>query len=159
MARTKLEEVTTNTNENDLVDAQDYVSIIEFSEDIADAEAPEPLPVGEYPGTILKAERKESQRGTTYAAVTFNVSPDDYPADYPIEEAPDGSQLIYRRVSLEDNKRARFMLRRFCETIGAPMPSRTLNLSEWIGLDAKLHIEHEVYEGMPRAQIARVSQA
>jgi hypothetical protein len=38
----------------------DTPSVIEFSEDVATAEAPPPLPVGQYPAEIRSAERKTS---------------------------------------------------------------------------------------------------
>lgn len=136
----------------------DTMTIVEFSEDIADAEAPEPLPVGEYPATIRAAEIKLSQRNTKYAAVSFHISPDDFPADYPADLAPDGKTVIFRRVSMEDNQQARFGLKRFLSAIGAPM-SKKIDVNEWVGLDAKVQIEHDTYEGVTREQIARVNEA
>jgi hypothetical protein len=134
------------------------MSIIEFSEDISAAEAPEPLPAGEYLATIRGAEGKMSQRGTKYGAVTFVIAPEQFPADYPIENAPDGKTIVYRRVGLEDNPNARFMLRKFCEAIGATA-SKRVDLNEWLGLEAIVHVENEEYEGIPREQIVRVTEA
>lgn len=134
------------------------VSIVEFSEDISEAEAPEPLPPGEYPATIRGAEIKTSQRGTRYAAVTFMVSPDEFPADYPVENAPDGKVLVYRRCSMEDNPQARYMLRNFIEAIGATA-SKRIDVNEWVGLDAVIQVENEEYEGVLREQVARVTAA
>lgn len=132
------------------------MSIVEFSEDISEAEAPEPLPVGEYPATIMAAEVKVSQRGTKYAATTFMVSPDEYPADYPADLAPDGKTIIHRRCSLEDNPQARFMLRQFIEAIGATA-SKKIDVNEWVGLEANIEIEHDEFEGVTREQIKRVN--
>lgn len=134
------------------------MSIVEFSEDIAEAEQPEPLPVGEYPAVIKTAEVKLSQRDTKYAAVGFLVSVDDFPADYPQENAPDGKMIVYRRCSLEDNPQARYMLRQFCENIGAT-PSKRIDVNEWVGLEASIEIEHDEYEGVTREQIRRVNAA
>jgi hypothetical protein len=136
----------------------EMMTIVEFSEDISTAEAPEPLPVGEYPATIRAAEVKLSQRGTRYAAVTFHIAPEEFPADYPSDIAPDGKTIVFRRLSMEDNQQARFGLRRFCESIGAPM-SKKVDLSEWVGLDAKIEVEHDTYEGVTREQIVRVNEA
>ena len=136
----------------------EVMTIVEFSEDISEAEAPEPLPVGEYPATIRAAEVKLSQRGTKYAAVTFAIAVDEYPADYPAEHAPDGTTVIYRRVGMEDTPAARFGLRRFCEAIGA-VPAKKVDVSEWVGLDAVVEIDHDEYEGINRANIVRVNAA
>jgi hypothetical protein len=137
---------------------EETMTIVEFSEDISEAEAPEPLPVGEYPTSIRAAEVKISQRGTRYAAVTFVITPEEYPADYPIENAPDGKTIIFRRCSLEDNPQSRFMLKNFCEAIGATA-SKKVDVSEWIGLTAMVEVEHDTYEGVTREQITRVNEA
>ena len=135
---------------------EETMSIVEFSEDISQAEAPEPLPVGEYPATIRQAEVKLSQRGTKYAAVTFVIAPEEYPADYPAENAPDGKVVVYRRCSMEDNPQSRYMLKNFCEAIGATA-SKKVDVNEWVGLDAVVEIDHDDYEGVTREQIKRVN--
>lgn len=137
---------------------EETMSIVEFSEDIGDAEQPEPLPVGEYNADIRGAEVKISQKGTKYAAVTFVVSPDEYPADYPLENAPDGKVIIHRRCSLEDNPQARFMLRQFIEAIGATA-SKKIDVNDWVGLNAVIEVDHDEYEGVTREQIKRVNAA
>lgn len=136
--------------------ADDDMMILEFSEDIGDAEAPEPLPVGDYRGTIEQVEVRVSQTDRRYVAVTFRVSPDEYPADYPLENAPDGKMLTYRRVPAEDDRQSRFRLRQFCESIGAAM-AKQINPQEWIGLEAVLTIDHDTYEGITRENVARVN--
>lgn len=138
--------------------SDDQTSIVEFSEDISAAEQPEPLPVGEYAATIRQAEVKTSQRGTKYAAVTFLIAPEEFPADFPTENAPDGKVIVYRRCSLEDNPQARWMLRNFCEAIGATAAKR-IDVNEWIGLEARVQIDHDEYEGVVREQISRVNAA
>lgn len=136
--------------------SDEVVSIVEFSEDIGEQEAPEPLPSGEYTATIQGAEVRESQRGTKYAQVAFHVAPEEFPADYPAENNPDGLLCYYRRVSLEDNPRSRYGTRKFCEAIGAPMSNR-LDLNEWVGLTAIVNIDHSEYEGVTREEISRVT--
>lgn len=136
----------------------EVMSIVEFSEDISSAEAPEPLPVGDYPAQITGAEVKISQRGTKYAAVTFFINVDDFPADFPIENAPDGVTIIYRRVGLENNPQARFGLKKFLESIGAPMSAR-IDVNEWISLEASVEVDQSEWEGVNRAEIVRVNPA
>ncbi len=134
--------------------ADELSSIVEFSVDLNDVEAPDPLPVGEYKGVIRGAEVRISQRDTRYCAVTFHIDPAQYPADYQ-DGNPDGAVLIYRRVSLEDNPQARYGTRRFIEAIGAPL-GKQIDVSEWAGMEAALEIGHEKYEGVERAVIQRV---
>lgn len=138
--------------------SEEVMSIVEFSEDISDAEAPEPLPTGEYPATIRQAEVKISQRGTKYAAVTFVIAPEEYPADFPADNAPDGKVIVFRRCGMEDNPQARYMLKNFCDAIGATA-SKKIDVNEWVGLDAVVEIDHDEYEGVTREQIKRVNAA
>lgn len=138
--------------------SDDQTSIIEFSEDIGDAEAPDPIPVGDYPAQIVGAERKDSAQGNAYAAVMFSISPDDFPPDFQAEGLEDGLKITYRRVPLEDNPLSRFRLKKFIEAIGAK-PGKRIDLSEWIGLTATINVAHETYEGIPRAIITKVSEA
>ena len=129
-------------------------SIIEFSSDLSKAEAPEPLPVGEYEATISGAEVRTSQRETQYAEIRFMVPADQYPADY-ADGNPNGTTLIYRRVSLEDNPNSRWGTKNFIEAIGAPL-GKQINVNDWHGLDAVVEVGHEVYEGVNRAVVKRV---
>lgn len=132
-------------------------SIVEFSVDLKKQEQPEPLPSGEYVGVIREAEVKESQRGTKYGAVSFFIGADQYPADFK-DGNDDGLTIVYRRVGLEDNPQARFGTKRFIEAIGAPL-SKTVDVNEWVGMEAACEVTHEEYEGVVRAVIARVRAA
>jgi len=134
-------------------------SIIEFSEDISKAEAPVPLPVGEYPFEIRKAEGKvAATTGNKYAAVTLFVSADNYPADY-VDGNPDGETLIYRGISLEDTPRARHNIRKFMEAIGAPIKGAKVDMNSWIGLTGVAGVAHEAYEGEDRAVVKSINPA
>lgn len=138
-----------------MADQEALPSIIDFSENIADQEAPEPLPEREFPATITEVVVKLSQNNNRYAAVKFKINPDDYPADYPIENAPDGTLLSFNRVVLEDNPPARYRLRKFSEAIGAGM-SKRIDTGGWIGLTAKITLKHDEYEGIKRANVFKV---
>lgn len=137
--------------------SEELASIVEFSVDLKNQDAPEPLPAGSYTGVVRNAEVKESQRGTRYAAVSFHISADQFPADYK-DGSDDGLTLIYRRVGLEDNPQARYGTKRFIEAIGAPL-SKSIDVSEWVGMEAALEVVHDTYEGVTRAVINRVHAA
>jgi len=132
-------------------------SIVEFSVNLKDQDQPDPLPVGKYSGVIRGAEVKMSQRDTKYAAVSFHISPEQFPADWE-DGNPDGQVLVYRRVGLEDNANSRFGTKRFIESIGAPL-SKKIDVNEWVGLEAELEVAHTTWEGTTRAEITRVSAA
>ena len=132
-------------------------SIVEYTEDLAEQEAPEPLPPGEYEGTITEAVAKISNTsGKKYAAVKFYIPIDQFPPDYPAEHNPDGVHIIYRMVPLEDNPRARFQCKRFIEAIGAK-PGKRIDLNDWMQLTAMVGVQTDEYEGIPREVITKVS--
>ena len=131
-------------------------SIIEYADDIGDAEPPPPLPPQEYPFTIVGAEATVSNAGNKYVAAALRISSDDFPADYEAEDGVDGMTLYYRRISLEDTQAGRYSLRRFCEAVGAPM-GRRIDLSEWHGLTGRVTTVIETYEGVPRTVAKSVS--
>ena len=136
---------------------EELSSIIEFSIDLKNQEAPEPLPAGSYTGVIRKAEVKESQRGTMYGAISFHIGADQFPADF--KDGPeDGLTLVYRRVGLEDNPQARYGTKRFMESIGAPL-SKKVDVNEWVGMESAIDVIHDTYEGVTRAVIDRVRAA
>ena len=131
-------------------------SIRHFSVDISTVEAPDPLPAGDYPATIQRAAVRESKAGNEYVSVMFHIRPEDYPVDYEVENAPDGTQLSYNRVPWADDRRSHYQLRKFCEAIGADM-SANININDWMHHEATVSIEHGTWEGEDRAEIRRVS--
>lgn len=134
------------------------MSIIEFTEDLNDAEAPSPLPPNIYPAEIVGAEvRTSATSGNRYLSATFRVPADAYPADF-VDGDPDGMTLVYNRVLVEDTKNARYRLRKFLEAVGGPL-SRSLDPSDLIGLTANIDVGTDEYEGEKRSAIKRVMAA
>lgn len=133
------------------------VSIIEYDVDLSEAEAPVPLPVGDYIAEVRAAEIKTSAKGNKYVNVTFFIPPEQYPADY-TEGNPDGMSFQYGRLSPDNTTQARFGMKKFCEAIGAEL-GRSLNLNDWLGKSGVVAIVHEEFEGQMRAKIAKVKEA
>lgn len=132
-------------------------SIIEYQDDLADAEAPPILPVGDYPAEIRGAEIKTSGKGNEYINVTFVITPENYPADF-TDGPEEGIQLSYGRLSPANETRARYNMKKFVESIGGKL-GKQLDLNDWIGLSANVALVHDTYEGETRAQIKRVNPA
>lgn len=130
-------------------------SILDYSADIADAEAPVALPAGDYPAKIVAAENGTSQSsGKSRVDVTFRIAPEDFPADYEDAESfPDGKD-VHAYVSAEDTKAARFRMKKFCEAIGASMSNR-LDINDWIGKSAVITIEPDAFEGIERERFRK----
>lgn len=133
------------------------MSIIEYDTDLGEAEAPVPLPAGDYPAEIRAAEIKTSGAGNQYVNVTFHIAPEAYPADY-TEGSEDGTILSFGRLNPSPEQRARWNMKKFCEAIGAKL-GKTLDLNDWIGLNAIVTVVNEPYEGVMQANIKKVNQA
>ncbi len=150
------ESVATKTTTRNDKHMSDETSIIEFSQDISQQEAPVPLPEGDYTAEIRSAVRKVGNAsGKAYAAIQFFISPEQYPADY-TEGDPDGQILTYGRMSLEDTPAARYKVKKTAEAVGAPKPTTKLDLGAWVGLTATVSVTHDEWEGESRAQIAKI---
>jgi len=133
------------------------MSLIEYDTDLGEAEAPVPLPPGDYPAEIRGAEIKTSGAGNQYVSVTFHIAPEAYPADY-TEGNEDGTILSFGRLSPEPTQRARWTMKKFTEAIGAKQ-GKTLDLNDWIGLNAIVTVVNEPYEGVQQANIKKVNPA
>lgn len=133
-------------------------SILDFSEDLSNAEAPVPLPKGDYAAEIRAAERKTSATtGNDYVSVTFYIAPEQYPADY-TDGDPDGTTLTFNRVSMKDSVAGRYRLRKFIEAIGGKL-GKQVDLNDWIGLTAVVTVDHREWEGAQQAEIKTVVAA
>lgn len=150
---TKRDVTTTNTS-NQMTEASE--NILSYGEDISNAEAPPPLPDGEYEAEIRNATTKVSSTGNTMVPVTVSISPDHYPADYPVEFAPDGVTLTSYRLIYEDSARGRYRMRKFCDSIGA-VTGKHINPTDWIGSKVLVTVGHEEYEGEQRNNIQKFS--
>lgn len=136
-------------------------SMIDLGVDLANAEAPALLPIGDYTAEIRAAQPKMSSSGNPYCSVQFYIGPDEYPADYDVAESPDGTILTYNRVpwpTSGDDKRGVYRLRKFMESIGAPFQGSKVDLDAWVGLKAIVKVKHETYEGETRAIASSVAK-
>ena len=130
-------------------------SIIEFSEDVASAVAPEPLPAGDYVASIKHAEvRVSNNSGNKYLSLQCYIEPSQYPADY-TDGNPDGTVLSYNRVVLEDTPANRWRLKKLMEALGL-QPSRQLDVTAFIGLGCIVTVKNSMYEGEDRAEVANI---
>jgi hypothetical protein len=156
MAR-QLKEVT---NEEPQVNEGEIPSFIEYSEDISDAERPDPLPVGEYHAKIVDAGiARSKEKGNLYYFANFSIDRDAMPVDYVEKMGPQMEQLtlVHRIMGAADTPQGRFNAKNFCSAIGSPMSNRISPKEEWIGLEAKVKVEHgKDLEGNPRPEIRRV---
>ena len=125
-------------------------SVYDFQSNIADAQEPVPLPVGEYRASVQAAELANSKStGKPMLVLTHIVSPDQYPADF-ADGNPDGEKLtVY--VGLAETPRNRWRLKKLGEMYGVMIANR-LDATAFIGQEVILHIEHEDYQGAAQAR-------
>jgi hypothetical protein len=132
-------------------------TIVHFSEDISEATAPEPLPAGVYNATVSNAEIKTSSaKQTQYLSLTFRINPEDYPADYPIENAPDGVSVNYYGGSAEDDRQSRFRLKQLYQRLGLPLPGRSIDCNQFLHVSAQIQLKQEIYNDIPKNAVEKL---
>lgn len=131
-------------------------SVLEFDEDISNAEMPEPLPAGIYFGEIQSATVGESKTsGNRMLTVTVVIPTEEYPPDAPdlIEEYPEGVTMRhYQPATNRASHKAR--MRTFCEMVGVT-PASKLDMSEFLGKRVKVETYIDEYNGEQSAKIRR----
>jgi hypothetical protein len=150
-----------NTMTDNMMDA-----IFTFAADLRDAEPPKPLPPGEYLATISKTEVATSKNtGKLYARITFVVPTEQYPADYDVEQEPDGVRLSHM-LMIDNTPRTMYRWRTFLEDLdffsnpeNAGLRDVTSILERLHFLSARVTVAHEMYEGQEQARIKAVSAA
>ena len=129
------------------------LSILEFDVDISEQEAPPPLPVGDYEVECIESTKTTSKNSGNPMIVTkVRINPDDFPADFVGDDYPEGITLTAYTVCRADSARDRWNVRKLCEAFGV-VPSKQVDLTEFLGERSRVTIGHEEYEGMMNARI------
>lgn len=134
------------------------MGIIELDGNLDETPEPELLPAAFYDAEVADVQVRQNQKGTgSYFSVKFMISPDSYPADYDVDNWPDGLPLYYNllRVPTSSDRRAKLNIKRFMETLGLPTDVNVIDPTTWIGRPARIKVEHSTYEGVTRESIAR----
>lgn len=135
----------------------DMGSIIEYADDLSEAEAPKALPAGDYLGEIVAAELGTSQTsGKSRVDVTFRIKPEDFPPDYEDADSFADGKQVHFYPSAEPDKANRFRMRKFCEAIGVKL-GKKLDVNDWLGKTALLTIAPDEFEGIERERVTKVS--
>lgn len=131
-------------------------SILQFSKNIAEQEAPPALPPGEYPAQVVAAEVRENKSGDgDHVYITWEIKPEAYPADFDASFYPEGRR-VYQRLGASDIPSQRFRFKRFCEALGVPASTDTFDVGEWIGLSAILGLDVETFEEVETERVKKV---
>lgn len=133
-------------------------SIMRFSQDIASAEPPPPLPARTYRAEVVGATiRPAATSGVMYLNLQFRIPAEEYPADY-VDGDPDGTMIYYNRIQASDSPQNRYRWRKAMERLGGPL-SMEIDVNSLIGLWANVEVVHQEYEGEMRAQISKLLDA
>jgi len=133
-------------------------SMMRFSQDIANAEPPPPLPARTYRAEVIGASiRPAATSGIPYLNLQMRINADQYPADYP-DGDPDGTVLYYNRIQASDSPQNRYRWRKAMERLGGPLRME-IDVNELIGLTALVEVVHQEYEGETRASISKLLDA
>jgi len=133
-------------------------SIMRFSQDIASAEPPPPLPARAYRAEVVGASiRPAATSGVMYLNLQMRIPAEEYPADY-VDGDPDGTMIYYNRIQASDSPQNRYRWRKAMERLGGPL-SMEIDVNSLIGLWANVEVVHQEYEGEMRAQISKLLDA
>lgn len=133
-------------------------SILELDMNLEDFGDYQPLPKSAYPAEVVQAELRMSDKGNEYYYVVFNIHPDDYPADYAVENAPEGARLTYARMQKPTPKNLRSItaVKNFYRALGLNMKTSKINPGDWEGKKAKLVLDVGEYNGSPVNNIVAI---
>lgn len=130
-------------------------SIMQFSQDIADAEAPPPFPAGTYKAECVASSYRVSPNGTLQLNNQWRIPVEQYPADYQ-DGDPDGTTLYGRGIRATDDQQGRFNMKKAMQRMGGPT-GHTVDANSLIGLWANVEVTHyTTNEGETRAQVNRL---
>jgi hypothetical protein len=126
------------------------MSIIELAGNIQDMAEFEPLPDGVYPAELQDIEIRHSEKVPNgYLYCQFRVSPDHFPADYDVGNAPEGLPVVYARVAIPDaaNRRTVRPFKQFLDALGVKQSGSKFDPQDWVGKSAQLLLKRQEYQG------------
>jgi len=116
------------------------MDIISLDQNLDAFEDFENLPKGKYPAECIQAEVRTSDAGNDFIYTNWRIETADYPADYDVENAPEGTTLNYSRVQVPQggNRRAITALKKLRSACGLPTSVKEFDVSEFVGCKATL---------------------
>lgn len=158
MAKSTTKSVTKETATKESKPMSNNENILELDMDLESFEDFEPLPAGEFPAEVRSAELKVSDKGNEYYYIVFNIHPDDFPADYAVENAPEGMNLVFARVQKPDpkNRRSITAVKNLYRALGMDLKTSRINPGDWEGKRAKLVVDRSEFNGETRNGIKSV---
>lgn len=126
------------------------MDLIKLSGDLSEMEEYQPLPAGPYRAEIREVEIKHSEKVPTgYIYMKLLVHPDDFPADYDRENAPEGVSVTYANVKVPDasNRRTIGPFKKLLKAVGMEAQGSEFDPSAWIGQECQVFLTVNEYQG------------
>ncbi len=151
----ELEELKVETKGKSKMANNTSDSIVELDMDLDSYADYEALPAGPFPAECILGEKRISDNGNEYFYLQFLIHPDDFPADYDRENAPEGARLTWACTSVPTakNRRAITAAKNLLRALGMPTNVNTINAGEFEGKKCKVIINKGEYNGSPNNQI------
>jgi hypothetical protein len=132
------------------------MGLLNFSINIADAEAPPQLPPGEYKCVCTAAQDKmAASSGNPMLTLTLQVPRSEFPADFDPGDGVDELTFTLNVVS-RDIPADRWRMKNVCKAFGVPMSS-SIDPNDFVGRDARCRIRMGTdLEKNPRAEVGQV---
>lgn len=140
--------------------SDDVLDVVELDGSLEDVKPIPPYPKGRWPGVVIGIEERTSAKENDYYNIEFQINRDDFPPDFDTEEEdyPDGCSLYYSRLMkpTPKDKRTLNRIKKFYAALGLDTNITAINPNTWMGRDVTLVVDHESYEGEPRAVIKSI---
>jgi len=132
------------------------MGLLNFSANIADAEAPPQLPAGEYKAVCTAAQDKTAaSSGNPMLTLTLQVPRTEFPADFDPGDGVDDLTFTMNVVS-RDIPADRWRMKNVCKAFGVPMSS-SIDPNDFVGREARARIRMgQDLEKNPRAEVGQV---
>ena len=132
------------------------MGLLNFSANIADAEAPPQLPAGEYKCICTAAiDKTAASSGNTMLTLTLQVPRTEFPADFDPGDGVDELTFTMNVVS-RDIPADRWRMKNVCKAFGVPMSS-SIDPNDFVGREARARIRMgQDLEKNPRAEVGQV---
>jgi len=132
------------------------MALISFSQNIADAEPPPQLPIGNYPCTCIAATDKvAASSGNPMLTLTLQIEREDFPADFDPGDGVD-TLTFTMNVVARDIPADRWRMKNVCKAFGVPMSSY-IDPNDFVGREARARIRMgQDLEKNPRAEVGQV---
>ena len=132
--------------------------ITELDRNLEDFEDFVPLPAGNYKAVIAEVEKRLSEKGNEFYYIVLEIPTEEYPADYDVENNPEGTKMVYSRIQALDasNRRSITAMKKFYRALGLPLTTATIDHNEWEGKEVKLNLKMGTWQGEKRPEIEAI---